>query len=97
MLPPGATPLHYAAMYAQAVVCAELLAAGAALDVRDNKGKTPLHYSVMYDETNGQRTPEPPLPAPSFSQPLGGRVPTTPLTVNRNRNDCLCAPSVSRP
>ena len=46
--------MHYAAMYAQLMVCGELLAAGAALDARDNKGKTPLHYSVMYDTTNGE-------------------------------------------
>jgi ankyrin repeat protein len=49
----GATPLHYAALYAHHNVLSELLQSGAAVDARDNKGKTALHYGVMYDDKGG--------------------------------------------
>ena len=43
---PGATPLHKAVAKGHGSVALLLIAQGAAVDVRDNKGRTPLHWAA---------------------------------------------------
>jgi hypothetical protein len=42
----GSTPLHYAAAFGQTHVLAPLVAAGCAVDVRDNALNTPMHLAA---------------------------------------------------